>query len=206
MINKNLRNLIVSAVIVIIVLAVAIIKLYLPLNRDLKQMKAEERQLQGRLNKEVTLAQVFVMKDVVDSLKTIRKNLTRKFYPAEELIDLGKSIEKIGKEFGLKMVLITPDYEKLDLILEIGVEPIGLPIEVEFKGSFSQCSRFLDHIEEFSVALRINEVEMIVEEVDSSTLDFTIKGVVFIEGEKESETGEDQKTDLKEKIGETTAT
>lgn len=197
--NKPIIQLAIVGVILIGLITIWVLHVYIPVTHELHKLKEEEKFLQGKLDKEITIDQVHVMKNAVDTLKKEHKKLLKRFFPAEDLIDLGKSIEQIGNQYGLQMNIITPEYSQLTRILGSNPEPVGLPIEVEFLGSFTQCTQFLDHIDQFPLALRVNEIKMIVEHVGSTNLDFIIKGIIFIKREQKDQTNTDKENQQEDK-------
>ena len=172
----------------IVVLVVGwIVMVYLPaskelgkLNRRLNDLKEKERQI-------IPDDQIQAMRVVVDSLAAHLDASLERFYPEEQLIDLGKAIESIGKEYSLQLVNITPDYESLPLFQDNPKEISELPVTVDFMGGFPDLTRFLDTMSEFPFVMRFEEMTLSKEGSLSRELSISLKGVVVFRNVKTPE-------------------
>ena len=150
------------------------------LNRHLSDLKEKERQL-------IPDEKIREMRVIVDSLAAYLDASLERFYPEEQLIDLGRAIESIGKEYALQLVNITPDYESLPLFEGSMKEISELPVTVEFSGGFPDLTHFLDTISKFPFVMRFDEMTLSKEGSVSRELSISLKGVVVFRNVKTPE-------------------
>jgi Tfp pilus assembly protein PilO len=150
------------------------------LNRRLSDLKEKERQI-------IPEEKIQAMRIAVDSLEAYLNASLDRFYPEEELIDLGRAIESIGKEYSLQLVNITPDYESLPLFQGNPKEISELPVTVDFSGGFPDLTRFLDTMSDFPFVMRFEEMTLSKEGSLSRELSISLKGVVVFRNVKTPE-------------------
>ena len=178
----------------IVVLIVGwVIMVYLPaskelgrLNRRLSDLKEKERQI-------IPEEKIQAMRVVVDSLAAYLDTSLERFYPEEQLIDLGRAIESIGKEYSLQLVNITPDYESLPLFHDNPKEISELPVTVDFSGGFPDLTRFLDTMSNFPFVMRFDEMTLSKEGSLSKELSISLKGVVVFRNVKKPELKQEER-------------
>ncbi len=170
----------------ILILVVWIIVVYLPTNREMGALKDRLVSLNAMEQQRISENQVRHLRTILDSLYMWVDESMERIYPEEQLLDLGRVIENIGKEYGLELISIVPDYESLSLFIEQSGEIVELPVMMQFGGRFEQLAQFLDHSNALPYVLRINEViiENNSESQYSSELDITMRGVIVLKKER----------------------
>lgn len=158
--------------------------IYLPVQREMGDLKKRLTALTERARNEIPEVQVRSMKVVVDSLSSKLKEGLNRVYPQEKLLDLGRQIESIGGRYGLRLSSIAPDYQSLSQLKEGGKEILELPMTMEFEGEFLRFARFLDGIPEFPFVMRINEVLFEKKTEESSVLKIQLRGVIVLRKER----------------------
>jgi Tfp pilus assembly protein PilO len=99
-------------------------------------------------------------------------------------LDLGRIVDRLGKQYGIRLVAISPNYGSLSQISQSTEDVNELPITLEFKGRFSGVSRFLDNIHELPYVLRINETVIEKAEEGGSLLKIEFRGVIVLRKER----------------------
>ena len=168
---------------------------YLPVTREKKLLEKKWELLQEQIKAEVPEVHLQSMKTFVDSLFAYIDVREEKFYPAERLLDLGRAIDQIGKQYELILISVSPDYESLTLIRETEEGVSELPLTLEFTGSFMNLANFIESVRDFPFVIRVNEVFLIKE--SESQLDITIKGVIVLRKGSVSEDTIENEEDVK---------
>ena len=166
---------------VLIALLVAwVVAFYLPVSKQTKEMNQRLIQLEEKEREAIPEREVVLMERLVDRLSSKLDSCTQRIYPEEKLLDLGRVVEKIGKTYGLKPVSIAPDYGSLSRLAQSQEEISELPMMIEFGGSFSGFSRFIDGISDLPYAMYVREVVIQKDEEQRSSLSFQLKGVIVL--------------------------
>ena len=172
----------------IVVLVVGwIVMVYMPASKELGKLNQRLNDLKEKERQIIPDDTIEAMRVVVDSLATHLDASLERFYPEEQLIDLGKAIERIGKEYSLQLVNITPDYESLPLFQGNPKEISELPVTVDFTGGFPDLTRFLDTMSNFPFVMRFDEMTLSKEGSLSRELSISLKGVVVFRNVKTPE-------------------
>ncbi len=179
--------------VIVFLLAIWLVLVYLPIHHEMRDLGKQLESLEEIEKLQISINQLNYLRTMLDSLYiSVDKNMER-IYPENQLLDLGRAVEDIGKEYGLKLVSIVPDYESLSLFTDQNGEIVELPIMMQFGGRFQQLTQFLDHSNAFPYVLRIHEV--IIENNStsqySSELEITLRGVIVLKKERTDE-GEEQ--------------
>ena len=161
--------------------------LYLPVTRDKKELEKKWGLLQNQIRSEVPESRLGTMKTFVDSLFAYIDVREEHFYPVEKLLDLGRAIEQIGKQYGLTLISVSPGYESLSLIQKAEEGVTELPLTLEFTGSFIQFAKFVESVPDFPYVIRVNEVFLEKESEDQLALTLNIKGVIVLRKESVTE-------------------
>jgi Tfp pilus assembly protein PilO len=161
--------------------------IYLPISRETGILNKRISSLQIKMGKEIPELKIKMIKIVVDSLNNQLNNLEQRFYPENELLELGRLIEKIGKRFGLSLVSVTPDYESLSLLIEKKEEVFELPMKTEFKGTFRQFTKFMDAIPELPFVFKVSGVYLLKESQSHPELKIQLQGVIVLKKERKNE-------------------
>ena len=185
--NKSQLTIFILPVATIILFIVWLSALYLPVTRDKKELEKKWELLQNQIRNEVPEARLETMKTFVDSLFAYIDVSEEHFYPVEKLLDLGRSIEHIGKQYGLTLISVSPGYESLALIQKAEEGVTELPLTLEFTGSFIQFAKFVESVPDFPYVIRVNEVFLENESEDQLALTVIIKGVIVLRKESVSE-------------------
>ena len=157
-----------------------VVMVHIPASRDLKQLNQQLAALEEKERQRVPEHRIQAIRTQVDSLSVNVDERMERFYPEEQLLDLGRTIESVGKQYSLRLVSITPDYESLPLFVENNKEISELPLSIEFKGHFEQLTQFLDAIPEFPFVMRFREMVYEKENSSKKELYITLKGVGFV--------------------------
>ena len=187
------RNLIILISAVVIASVFWFFMVFQPVNSETNRLKTRLAELVKKEKEIVTAADMQRIRSEVDSLFTRLDEDMKRLYPEEQLLDLGRRVEEIGREYGLKLVSIVPDYESLSLFSENRGDISELPVTIGFKGSFTQFSRFLDSIPEFPLVLRVNEVNLENTNGNHSQLSIQLRGIVVLRKER---VNEEEKTEI----------
>jgi Tfp pilus assembly protein PilO len=185
--NKSQLKIFILPFATIVLLIVWLSVLYLPVIRNKKELEKKWELLQNQIRSEVPEARLETMKTFVDSLFAYIDVREEHFYPVEKLLDLGRSIEQIGKQYGLTLVSVSPDYESLSLIQKAEEGVTELPLTLEFNGSFNQFAKFVESVPDFPYVIRVNEVFLDRESEDPHVLTMIIKGVIVLRKESTDE-------------------
>ena len=178
---------------IVVIIIVGVVFVYMPASKEMGVLREQFNRLEERERNNVSELQVREIRRAVDSLYASIDEGMKRIYPEEQLLDLGRAVENIGKEYGLELISIVPDYESLSLFTEATEDISELPMLIEFQGGFDQLTQFLDGIPEFPFVLKINEVNIERMEQDSIDLWIQLRGVIVLkkersnEGEKENE-------------------
>ena len=175
----NKRLIILISIIIILVIG-WVVMVYVPATRDLGELSKKLAALEEKERKMIPYHQIRMIQADVDSLTENLDDRMERFYPEGKLLDLGRTIESIGKQYSLRLVSITPDYESLPLFVENNKEISELPLTIEFKGNFEQLTKFLDCIHEFPFVMRFHEMIYEKENTDQKELNITLRGVVAL--------------------------
>lgn len=187
------KKLIVMSSVIVGLLVVWLVFVYLPIHREMGDLEEKLESFEEMEKFRISTNQLQYLRTVLDSLYIWVDESMERIYPENQLLDLGRVIENIGKEYGLKLVSIVPDYESLSLFTDQNGEIVELPVMMQFGGRFQQLTQFLDHTDALPYVLRINEViiENHSESQYSSELDITLRGVIVLKKERTDE-GEEQ--------------
>ncbi len=170
-----------------------IILVYLPISKGKDELKKQLTTLEEKERNNISETKVNEMKNLVDSLGMSIDEGMKHIYSEERLLDLGKAVDSIGKQYDLQLLSIAPVYDSLALLIKETSLLSELPMLIEFKGGFNHFTQFLDGIPEFPFVLRINEVLIEKKDQESSDLNILLRGVIVLkkermdEGEKEIE-------------------
>ena len=176
----NKRIIILISIIIILVIG-WVVMVYIPASRDLGKLSKQLAALEEKERKLIPYHQIRIIQAEVDSLTESLDDRMKRFYPEEQLLDLGRTIENIGKQYSLHLVSITPDYESLPLFVENDKEISELPLTIEFKGDFEQFTQFLDDIPKFSFVMRFHGLIFHKMDANKKELDITLEGVIALQ-------------------------
>lgn len=194
--NKSQLKIFILPFATVVLIIVWLSVLYLPVIRNKKELENKWELLQNQIRSEVPEARLETMKTFVDSLFAYIDVREGHFYPVEKLLDLGRSIEQIGKQYGLKLISVSPDYESLALIQKTEEGVTELPLTLEFTGSFIQFAKFVESVPDFPYVIRVNEVFLEKESEDKPALNVIIKGVIVLRKESADEDAVKNKEEL----------
>lgn len=178
MVNKSLIvMLIISAIIFVLWFA----GLIMPQSNKITRLNGEIDEFVKLEKQQVSDNTIQLMMLKLDRLTTDIKDVKAHFYPEDEILDLGRRVEKIGENHGLEFISISPEeFANLDFFKGDNKDVTELPIVIEFKGIFKELTDFLDSVEEFPFIIRLNDIKIINGDVRSQELNIYIKGNVVI--------------------------
>ena len=178
----------VAGILILIAAYAVIIK---PQDTKIEEMNEQLDILLGKGDRMVPIEKILTQEAVVDSLQLIVKDLKDRLYPVAEFADLGRAIESSGRKFNLRLVSLTPDYSKLNLIQQAGVEITELPITINMTGHFTEFAHYLERLSEFPY---VKATEVILKRSDEggslNQITIEIQGLVIFKNkltQKESQ-------------------
>ena len=178
--NKDLKKLLYLPGIVLVLIIFWILGFYLPIEGQSKVLNQRLNTLQGKVQDNVPEIKVQMLQIIVDSMKVRLDDKKSRLYPEEELLNLGKEIEKSCRQYGLTLKSIRPDYKSLAQIADINSELIEMPLSFQMEGKFSQFTAFLDAIPAQDYVFHLNGFEVFKEAENSRILTIELKGVFLL--------------------------
>lgn len=145
---------------------------YLPKAAELEKLRADQLQLQRRLNEVRAVAENLAkFEEEIAVLERKLKIALRQLPDSKELPVLLTDINTLGKTSGLEIKAFRPQSEvKRDFYAEV-------PIEVEFVGKFHDIVAFFDQVARLPRIVNVNKLDVKIGE--ESTLETVLK----VEGE-----------------------
>lgn len=165
-----------------------IIMIYLPSQKELSTLQKELAELEEKERQKVPEVLIQRLEKTVDSLSTHLDYRLKRFYPEERLTELGKALDTIGRRYSLTLQTITPDYESLPLFNDAQKEVSEWPITVEFRGTFTNLTKFLDDVSKFPFAVRFQDMMLSKASSKDSELEIELNGFVILRREEKSTT------------------
>jgi Tfp pilus assembly protein PilO len=151
-----------------------------PQDAKIEKMNEQLDILLGKGDRMVPIEKIMAQEAVVDSLHFIVKDMKDRLYPVAEFADLGRAIESSGRKFNLRLITLTPDYSKLNLIQQAGVEITELPITINMTGHFMEFAHYLERLSEFPY---VKATEVILKRSDEegsiNQINIEIQGLVI---------------------------
>ena len=179
---KN-KIIIISALMVVMIITWFVV-IYMPDSKNIGKMKDRLAVLEEKERQGISERKVHILENHIESLnKKLKSNLDR-IYPQQQLVDLGGHVEKIGKQYHLRLVSIFPEYSSLSQLHEGGQEFNELHVTIEFAGLFHRVAEFLDNIDEFPFVIRVNGVTLEKKIEKQSELKITLQGVIVLRKER----------------------
>jgi Tfp pilus assembly protein PilO len=135
-----------------------ILLVFWPAAKTIKALTEESRILIQKDKQSISDLQVKSIQLEADSLtRKLEADMRRLFYE-DQLLDLGRVIEQIGKQYGLNLLTVTPDYQFLSSLKENQEQITVFPMTIVFGGTFSQFTKFLDNINEFPIVFQVETI------------------------------------------------
>lgn len=160
---------------------------FLPVRKQTAKMEKRWTELIEKQKEGITENKVNDAQAEVDSLlEVFNRSLTR-IYPQDRLLEFGKVMADLSKQYGLNLLSITPDYDGLPLLNNKEEDIVILEITLEFKGTFHQLSRFLDGSDQFPFFIRLDEISLEREKDKGLDLIIQTKGVIALRKERDQE-------------------
>lgn len=177
--NAWIKSVILPVVCLVIFIAVMIVYVK-PQRAKINEMQDELDILLGKGDKMVPIEKIMAQEAIVDSLRQLIEDVKDRLYPVAEFGELGEAIENSGRRFNLRLVTLTPDYSKLNLIQKDGEEITELPITIDMEGRFLQFAQYLERLSEFPY-VKAREVNLYRSDkkVRSDEIVIEVKGVVI---------------------------
>jgi Tfp pilus assembly protein PilO len=151
-----------------------------PQDAKIEKMNEQLDILLGKGDRMVPIEKIMAQEAVVDSLHFIVKDMKDRLYPVAEFADLGRAIESSGRKFNLRLITLTPDYSKLNLIQQAGVEITELPITINMTGHFMEFAHYLERLSEFPY---VKATEVVLKRSDEegsiNQINIEIQGLVI---------------------------
>lgn len=157
----------------------------IPWQSELSQLNARFNELTLKESARISQVDVQILRAKVDSLDLKLTKKRTRLFPGEKLLDLGRTIEKLGNANGLKLISITPDYDSLHLIQQKN-KISNLPVSIVFEGRFHQIGQFLDRCNKFPFVFRVNQITMDKPEPKINKLTIMLNGIMVIGNSRES--------------------
>ena len=178
--NKDLKKLLYLPGIVLVLIVFWILGFYLPIEGQSKVLNQRLNTLQDKVQDNVPEIKVQMLQIIVDSMKVRLDDNKSRLYPEEELLNLGKAIEKNCRQYGLTLKSITPDYKSLAQIADNNSEVIEMPLSFQMEGRFSQLTAFLDAIPGQDFVFHLNGFSIFKEAENSIVLTIELKGIFLL--------------------------
>lgn len=159
----------------------------LPSKAELAKLSLRYEDLRLKERSRVSQMDIQILKGRVDSLDQQLAAGLKRIYPGDQLLDLGRNIDQLGRQYGLKLLAITPDYRSLHLFRQTN-QISDLPVNLIFEGQFEQLGRFLDNSSRFPFTLLVHEVSVDKPQLEKSLLTISLQGVVVIGNDLKTET------------------
>lgn len=153
--------------------------IYSPMTGEIKRLDERMKDLRMRESRRISPLDIQIKRGKVDSLNVKVGNHLAFFYPEDELLDLGRVMEKTGKEYGLVLESIVPDHNSLALF-NTDEQISELPVTLLYTGKFMQLADFLDGVPDFDVPFKLNEIAIEKDDPDSAELRIEMRGVIVI--------------------------
>ena len=175
----------------VMILAVVLwgVLLFLPKSSQLHELNNKLEKLEVKEEKKVSPADVNIVKTRIDSLQKQIDSLEENIYSGRQLLDMGRKLEKIGSEYDLELVTVSPDFESLS-IFNNNEGLSQLPVIITFKGRFSDFSGLLDDINNMPFTIRLTGIRVIRNDPSKRNIEFNIYTDIVIEnnfGETETD-------------------
>ncbi len=178
--NNNLKKLLYLPGIVLVLIIFWVLGFYLPIEGQSKVLNQRLNTLQGKVQDNVPEIKVQMLQIIVDSMKVRLDANKARLYPEEELLDLGKEIEKSCRQYGLTLKSITPDYKSLAQIADLNSELIEMPLSFQIEGRFTQLTAFLDAIPRHNYVFHLKGFNVFKEADNSRVLTIDLEGVFLL--------------------------
>jgi Tfp pilus assembly protein PilO len=151
----------------------------MPAAKEIKHLDKRWQELVEKQNNRVSALDVQILQKKVDGLTEKVKERLASFYPEERLLDLGRTMEKIGKNYKMVLVTIAPDHESLSLFTsEQAISE--LPVNMKYSGHFFDFTRFLDDMPGFHIAFKLKRMELSKDMNLAGQLVIELQGVLVI--------------------------
>jgi hypothetical protein len=157
-----------------------------PSNKKIGELNKQLAELRKKESQEIPLYVVESLENLVDSLSAILSNEQQRFFEEKNLLELGRVMESIGREFGLKLVSIAPEYESLSMLTDETGEIFELPSIIRFEGYFLQFAKFLDAIPSFPFIIKPLQVKIENIDPDRRKVLIELKGIIAIHKEQKA--------------------
>ncbi len=187
------KLIILSAVIAVIVIGWVFVY-YMPASQELSVLNVDLADLREKENKKISQSEVNVIQSSVGKLISDIEEKMIRVYSGPLLLDLGRNVEKIAKDYDMDLIQIEVNYESL--ILFRSVEEISdLPVKMEFKGTFSNFSKLLDDVTNLPFAMRLQKIEIEKDQPETDYLKIVVQGIIVIKNEKNGEVTKAKETE-----------
>jgi len=144
--------------VIVLLLVGWIVLIFWPTTKLIKLLNERTRVLVQKDMQSISDLQVKSVQIETDSLTQRLEAGMRRLFDEEKLLNLGRVIDKIGKEYGLDLKTITPDYNILSTLKENREQITVFPLTIIFGGTFIQFTKFLDNIPEFPIVFQVESV------------------------------------------------
>jgi len=115
-----------------------------------KELQHELDVLMGKGENMVPIEKIIEQETMTDSLKQMIFEMKERLYPVAEFSELGQDLENSCRKYGLRLLILTPEYSKLNLVQQEDQEITELPITIVMTGSFMEFARYMEQLTEFS--------------------------------------------------------
>jgi len=179
---KDKKIIIIPSVIVLLVVGWLLL-IFWPSTKTIKQLKQRTNVLVQKDKQSISNLQVKSIKIETDSLTQRLEAGMRRLFNEDQLLDLGRVIDNIGKEYGLNLITITPDYTVLSTLKEGREQITEFPLTITFGGTFVQFTKFLDNIPEFPIVFQVESLKFEKQSKTSSKLTAEMRSKIVMRKE-----------------------
>jgi Tfp pilus assembly protein PilO len=179
--NKKMISML---LIIVLALAAWVLLFLMPLQTRKKQLDQEHERLTALRSRRVSVLEVQRLRSEADSLETRINESMERIFKGDQLLEMGRIMERIGSEYGLKLASITPDYGSLSIFRESD-QISNLPVQMKFEGAFNGLAGFLDNFDQFPFIINIEAVSVTRTDPYQNHLNIDLQCIVVINNKRE---------------------
>ena len=164
--------------------------------KEKNTLNKRKSMLEGNVQPPITERQIQLQHTIVDSLKQVLVEIKKQNFSTEEFSSIGEALKRLGSRYQLRLIHLKPDYISVHKISTSEASVIEFPLEIGYKGTFIQFTKFIDGQSTFPFSIRIDDLELKKEENTSSNISFMIKGALVMKREINKQANFSQNNDI----------
>ncbi|HDQ44077.1 MAG TPA: hypothetical protein ENN17_01090 [bacterium] len=178
--DKATTQLLIRAAIPVLLAALWFGLIYHPNRKAVQNLEQRKQELIINMGREIPQSEITSLQQRLDGLKADYRDRQKHFFPPGRLSGVGDFVRSLGREAGLTLFNITPDYTTISGFLESGRDVIPFPVELEYRGSFAAFTRLWDRLEDPEYFFKIEEYSLGFAEAGKPALRIRLNGRMFI--------------------------